>query len=514
MDIGCLHRLSIDTEVKLTEERKISQKQLQNCCMPPKNEVGSSKNYPKHVLVHSIDGHNNGRVENRGSDATNVTSVSKKVEVHTSLNFGTVPCISAAAGHNSSTSMSSVQEPLATYPPFMQFLGTQDACGSSSNISSTFSSLIVSTLLQNPAAHSAASLAASFWPTADIETPIGSALGTFVGGIPAGHTNHMAAIATATVAAASAWWATRGMLPFYHPFQSCFAFAPAPTSTIPRTETAQTTEDNEGREVEVAHDHLPKNQQNVDPQCSKALGTKSARLSSSVSDDSQGKGMAHAVQLKSPAHNHPNPPSDSHLPDSINARSKKEVDHSSCGSNALSNSEMEKAKVFKNLEEGKGEPRDVNLTHPSSIDTSNRRPRGYSNMSESWKEVSEEGRLAFQALFSRDILPQSFSPAHTEAVMGNGKEEVAAPPAELNSDACAPAGNGHAQVADRNCSAHEGIKIGKDPLNSGIGQGKLKSHRTGFKPYKRCSMEAKESKSEPVEEKCNKRIHMEGKTSM
>ncbi|KAG6748285.1 hypothetical protein POTOM_048202 [Populus tomentosa] len=28
------------------------------------------------------------------------------------------------------------------------------------------------------------------------------------------------------------------------------------------------------------------------------------------------------------------------------------------------------------------------------------------------KEVSEEGRLAFQALFAREVLPQSFSPLH------------------------------------------------------------------------------------------------------
>ncbi|GLJ42567.1 hypothetical protein SUGI_0882450 [Cryptomeria japonica] len=43
-------------------------------------------------------------------------------------------------------------------------------------------------------------------------------------------------------------------------------------------------------------------------------------------------------------------------------------------------------------------------------DTASRRSKSGAHLSDTWKEVSEEGRIAFRALFSRDILPQSFSP--------------------------------------------------------------------------------------------------------
>lgn len=54
-------------------------------------------------------------------------------------------------------------------------------------------------------------------------------------------------------------------------------------------------------------------------------------------------------------------------------------------------------------------------------------------------------------------------------------------------------------------------------LTMGLGQGKLETHRTGFKPYKRCSMEAKETRvgttSNQGEEKGCKRIRLEGDAS-
>lgn len=48
-------------------------------------------------------------------------------------------------------------------------------------------------------------------------------------------------------------------------------------------------------------------------------------------------------------------------------------------------------------------------------------------------------------------------------------------------------------------------------------QGKLKTNRTGFKPYKRCSVEARESRvlnsSSPEQEKCSKRLRLEGEAA-
>jgi len=55
-------------------------------------------------------------------------------------------------------------------------------------------------------------------------------------------------------------------------------------------------------------------------------------------------------------------------------------------------------------------------------------------------------------------------------------------------------------------------------LTMGLGQGKLKTRRTGFKPYKRCLVEAKENRGgtacNQVEETGPKRIRLEGGTSI
>lgn len=54
-------------------------------------------------------------------------------------------------------------------------------------------------------------------------------------------------------------------------------------------------------------------------------------------------------------------------------------------------------------------------------------------------------------------------------------------------------------------------------LTIGLGYGKLKTRRTGFKPYKRCSMEAKENRlvntNNQADEKGPKRIRLEGEAS-
>lgn len=50
-----------------------------------------------------------------------------------------------------------------------------------------------------------------------------------------------------------------------------------------------------------------------------------------------------------------------------------------------------------------------------------------------------------------------------------------------------------------------------------LGHGNLKAHQTGFKPYKRCSMEAKESRmgtSGQGEEKGTKRLRLEREASV
>lgn len=90
---------------------------------------------------------------------------------------------------------------------------------------------------------------------------------------------------------------------------------------------------------------------------------------------------------------------------------------------------------------------------------------------------------------------------------------------------------GDASLLDLNrkmsCYGHQGgeknawprrEKNGEEGLVTiGLGQGKVKGCRTGFKPYKRCSVEAEESRmmssSGQGEEKGPKRLRLQGEAS-
>lgn len=131
-----------------------------------------------------------------------------------------------------------------------------------------------------------------------------------------------------------------------------------------------------------------------------------------------------------------------------------------------------------------------------------------------------QGRLAFRALFSREVLPQSFSPPHM------GKKNLI----NKDNESGKERDEGGLQL-DLNgriwdtCSQEQGMEdnatlIGENNdeglLNIGLGHSKLKARRTGFKPYKRCSMEAKDSRVSTNchdEEKCPKRLRVEGEAS-
>ena len=128
-----------------------------------------------------------------------------------------------------------------------------------------------------------------------------------------------------------------------------------------------------------------------------------------------------------------------------------------------------------------------------------------------------QGRLAFQALFSREVLPQSFSPPHalknTDHQMDNAndnKQNIDDKDEDLDGKKC----SSNYEAMQKNLlfvENNEGL------LTIGLGQGKLKTRRTGFKPYKRCSMEAKENRvgasNNQGEEQGCKRIRLEGETS-
>nr|BAD97870.1 LHY homologue1 [Lemna gibba] len=359
----------------------------------------------------------------------------------------------------SPSAISSVHQSTAAFPhPF-----------SWPHVPPAFSSHLTSALLQNPAAHAAANMAASFWLTADVETS--SSVDS--GNAASSSSPSVAAAAIATVAAASAWWATHGLLPFCYPsFNGCFAAVPPPPTTTPTLTEATRVKVNPRNGKEEEEKDL---RQGFDPGTS--LTAKGSPLSSTDSNPSEKREVNGEGEVN--VHGQPQNQQKS-TPDeeSFRRKGKNQLDRSSSGSNTPG-SEVDNDGAGPTEEE---KPKDDDL----SVDPNRRGvdPR---------KEVSKEGRLAFQALFSRGVLPQSFSPTEGEAE----KDEVLAP-------ASAPSEVNALQPPQVNSV---------DQTSVDIGQLRPKPHCIGFKPYKRCSVEAKETEPPPEDDKCSKRMCLEREAS-
>nr|DAD18070.1 TPA_asm: hypothetical protein HUJ06_019533 [Nelumbo nucifera] len=517
---SCLN--SEDQQVK--GERKDGRKESEKLDPQSKNEMQTNQNYPRHVPVHVVDGISGPCMQIPSPDMTYPAFIIHQLGgTHGNPKFMD-PTASIINEHQSNASRSSFHQPLPTFPPpFTPLCNNQDSYRSFINISSTFSSLVVSTLLQNPAAHAAASLAASFWPCTNADAPLESP-GT-VGEFQARHMSpspSLAAIAAATVAAASAWWAAHGLLPLCPPLHPGFTCIPPYTAATPSTDTVQPPVINKEKMENTLQDPPWKDQQ-LDPEFSEALETrrldsKSPPLSSS---DSESGGVRSNNELKVQVQK----------PVLVNGfldskiKTRKQVDRSSCGSNTPSGSEVE-TDALKKHEKEEEDSKEPDLSHPSA-EPNNRRSRNTSNTNESWKEVSEEGRLAFQALFSREVLPQSFSPPHDSKEppkCTNEKEKQKSDEKDkddkLQLDLCCktweasperPGTKKNELLISSGSTTETGLLITE------LGHAKLKSRRTGFKPYKRCSVEAKENRVANAysqgEEKGPKRIRLEGEAS-
>ncbi|KAI5423675.1 hypothetical protein KIW84_030047 [Lathyrus oleraceus] len=472
------------------------------------DEMQSNQNYPRHITVHVVDG--NLGTSTQDSTFQPIGGINGKSNLFTN---------SAASNTNDSQNnmaRSSIPQSFPPCPPFSQH--GHDDYQSFLNMSSAFSSLIVSTLLQHPAAHAAASFAATFWPYANVESSADSPACS-QGGFPSrqiGSPPSVAAIAAATVAAATAWWAAHGLLPLCAPLHTAFACPPASATVVPSMSISEVPPKTEQGDITLQN---PRLQDHVlDPKDSEALqaqhsASKSPAVSSSESEESGDAKLN--TSSKATMNLDINQP----ISENLNANQmegRKLVDRSSCGSNTTSGSEETDA-LEKNGKE-KEDPKIPDADHLAT-DPSSRRYRSISNILDSWKEVSEEGRLAFRALFSREVLPQSFSPPpdliNKDHQMGNMKdnEEKAHHKDHLDSKKCSSSCDRLLQNLPfvQNNSEDEGL------LTLGLGQGKLKTRRTGFKPYKRCLVEAKETRigtaCNQVEETGPKRIRLEGGSS-
>ncbi|KAJ6805754.1 protein LHY-like isoform X1 [Iris pallida] len=479
-----------------------------------------------------------GSVINQSSNKNIQMTVTDQAGVHVNTKSSFSPTMSSTSELHTNSGLSSIHQSFPVFPPFTEFPRNHDSYRSALNVSSSYSSLIVSSLLQNPAVHAAACLAASFWPSVGTDASLDSTSETLPGGIPAGHMNpsqSMAAIAAATVAAASAWWAAQGLLPVFPPVHPGFAFAHVPTTTINTLDISQVPEDRKEKEGDALQNSNGVVQQVVEPEQSEALKGHYASSKPLVSSDSDGRNDTNmnSDKLK--------PSENDEFYYSGKASCEKKLDRSSCGSNT-SGSELETDALEKQNKENDearqiqfnqneendaakqvqfhqneeiDEAKQVQFDNLLSGETDTRRVRCSCSLNESWKEVSEEGRIAFQALFTRQVLPQSFSPPHLkDSVVKTGEDEdeeaVTELPVNLNMMACPSE-----PISLSHVHRHGGGTVGKGGFTSENSCGKLKVRRTGFKPYKRCSVEAKESRSPTGEEECgNKRIRLEGESSI
>ncbi|GMN42744.1 hypothetical protein TIFTF001_011950 [Ficus carica] len=493
-------------------------------CGVPTEEMQATKNYPRHVPVHVLDGSVGTCTQTPSSDMPFKDHIFHPVgEVHGHHNPLANSAASAATEQQNNASRSSARQSFpAFHPAFTPIHHNQDDYRSFLHMSSPFSSLIASTLLQNQAAHAAASFAATFWPHSNVEASADSPACNQGGFSPRlmNSPPSMAAIAAATVAAATAWWASHGLLPLCAPLHTAFTCTPASINGAVSMDTDQVP----AAKTERGENSLdPPFQDQADPECSGALQAQHSASKSrpASSSDSEESGGAKPNSNSKPT-DHENAAATTELHDSNEAKGRKQVDRSSCGSNTASSSEVETDALEKHGNE-KEESQEPDANNPIA-EASNRRSRSSSNTSDSWKEVSEEGRLAFQALFSRHVLPQSFSPPHDDEKNQNdcaddklkeGEKDGGSSLLDLNVRTWNSCPNHHQEV-EKNESPRGDNNLDEGLLTIGLGYGKLKARRTGFKPYKRCSVEAKEvgNTGSQGEEKGTKRLRLEGEVKL
>ncbi|CAH2057704.1 unnamed protein product [Thlaspi arvense] len=350
----------------------------------------------------------------------------------------------------------------------------------------SFPNHIVSNLIQTPSLYTAATFASSFWPPDSVGggSPV-------QGNLPP----NLAAMAAATVAAASAWWAANGLLPLCAPFSPGGLTCPPPATFGPSGEVDDTKASTLPRVSAQNGERMNEQEQ-----------SEASKARSSVESEEVENGS------KPGCHEQPSAAGETDAKGSDGASDRKQVDRSSCGSNTPSSSDDVEADASERQEnDTNGEVKEANAAdtvNPQTSESNARRSRISSNLTDPWKAVSDEGRIAFRALFAREVLPQSFSyqKENREEEEEQQEEQQHRYPMELDL-------NCTAQLTPVDDDQEEQRNVGF--LGIGLGASKLSRGRTGFKPYKRCSTEAKESRiihTNPiihVEQKDPKRIRLE-----
>ncbi|XP_019419235.1 PREDICTED: protein LHY-like isoform X2 [Lupinus angustifolius] len=489
-----------------------------NCALTS-NGMQGNQNYPRHITVQVVEGNHESSTQNPSQDKLFRDSMFQPMigGVNGQPKLFTNSAPSNISENQSNTGESSIHQPFPPCPPSAQH--NHDDYQTILQMSSTFSSVIVSTLLQNPAAHAAASFAATFWPYANSETSVDSPMCS-QGGIPSrqvGSPPSIAAIAAATVGAATAWWAAHGMLPLCAPLHTTFPCPPSSRTAIPSMNAGEAPSVTEQGEINLQNPPLEDKMFN--PEYSETQQAQQHSLSSSPFETEE-SGDAKLNTSSKAINNEMNHAISEHL-DTNKTNGNKPVDRSSCGSNTTSSSEEADAleKDEKEKEEPGPETHNVNHLDPETSNRLSCSSRSIGYHTDYWKDVSDEGRLAFQALFSRQVLPQSFSPPKNtnykdKADLESKKCSSNCEPLESKkcSPNCEPVQKTQPFVENNNNDNNDEEGL----LTIGLGHGRLKTRRTGFKPYKRCSVEANENNvgksCNQGEEKGHKRIRLEGES--
>ncbi|XP_047334601.1 protein LATE ELONGATED HYPOCOTYL-like [Impatiens glandulifera] len=488
---------------------------MNNISEPEKH--AQQQGYPRHIPVHVVD-----RTVGIGSD-----SLSEGIYSHPESLLHQMRMM---PGHLNplftnplaacKTTTDHQYHPMNAYPtfhcPITPICYNQDAYRSIFPMP-TFSGLVVSTPLhQNPAA-------ATFWPPCLNPTdPPPDCNNNSSSRHMTPTTLSMEAIVASTVAAATAWWTAQGLLPSCNPHHPSSLISCPPVSTT----TVADNDNNNGRKESPGHGILETELQEQQHQHQQS-GSKSPTLS--PLDDARG-----AVE---DVHEHDKPASMTTDHVSIEMKNINLVDRSSCGSNTPSSgNEAEKDSPNDKIEEEAKEELNASLCG----DTSSRPFRISGNTIDSWKEVSQEGRMAFRALFSREVLPQSFSPTSglrktpENDERTNSRDEEKVVELELVSG-----GGSRMMTTTRSSHEHEhehehvheqeeeelrewlpNLNLGL--VNNNKNNSNVNARRTGFKPYKRCSAEANvvmnssnrvlmNSSNVQCEDKGPKRIRLEEK---
>ncbi|KAF2304833.1 hypothetical protein GH714_038113 [Hevea brasiliensis] len=213
-------------------------------------------------------------------------------------------------------------------------------------------------LLEHQTAHAAASFAATFWPYANVGSSADS-LPCAQGGFPSRQMNFapsMAAIAAATVAAATAWWAAHGLLPLCAPLHASFT-CPPPATAVPSMDAGQVPAGKTERK-ETTLENPPLQDQQLDLEHSEALQSQNSASKDSgcTKQNIVSKATDREMAATAPE-----------IHDLSKLKNRKQVDRSSCGSNTSSSGEVETDALEKLEKERKSQTKLIQIIQLPSL---------------------------------------------------------------------------------------------------------------------------------------------------